>query len=73
MLTATLRQLVDELPPASNGGKIEARQEIKVNKAERSDKKKTDSEELQPSRGLMLGIYHWGVSLAWLYPATLAG
>ena len=72
MLTATPRQPIDGLPPTSNGGKIEARQEIKVNKTERSDKK-TDPEELQPPRGLMLGIYHKEVSLAWLYPATLAG
>ena len=58
MLMATPPQLIDGLPPTFNGGKIEAPQEAKVNKTERSDKKKTDPEELQPLWGLMLGIYH---------------
>ena len=58
MLTATPRQLIDGLPPISNVGKIEAHQKVKLNKTECSDKNKTDPEELQPSRGLMLGIYH---------------
>ena len=58
MLTATPHQLIDGLPPTYNGGKIEAPQETKVNKTEHSDKKKAEPEELQPLRGLMLGIYH---------------
>ena len=58
MLTATPHQLVDGLPPTSNDGKIEALQISMMDKAEHSDKKKTEPEELQPLRGLMLGIYH---------------
>ena len=58
MLTATPRQLIDGLPPTPNGGKIEALQVSKLNKVEHSDKKKEEPEELQPIRGLMLGIYH---------------
>ena len=58
MLTATPRQLIDGLPPTSNGGEIEALQLSQMDKAEHSDKKKTEPEELQPLRGLMLGIYH---------------
>ena len=49
---------LDGLPPISNGGMIEALQASTLDKAEHSDKKKTEPEELQPFRGLMLGIYH---------------
>ena len=58
MLTATPRQLVDGLPPTSNDGKIEALQISVVDKVVYYDKKKMEPEELQPLRGLMLGIYH---------------
>ena len=51
MLTATPRQLIDGLPPISNGGKIEAHQKVKLNKTECSDKKMTDPEELNPPGG----------------------
>ena len=44
-----------------------------MDKAEHSDKKMTKPEELQPLRGLMLGIYHLGVSLTWLNLASYAG
>ena len=58
MLTATPHQLIDGLPPTSNDGKIEALEISKMDKVEYSDKKKAELEELQPLRGLMLGIYH---------------
>ena len=61
---------LDGLPPISNDGMIGALQTSMLGKAEHSDKKKTEPEELQPLPGLMLGIYHSGVSLRWLNPAS---
>ena len=58
MLTATPRQLIDGLSPTSNDGKIETLQISMMDKVEHSDKKKTEPEEFQPFRWLMLGIYH---------------
>ena len=55
MLTASPRQLIDGLPRTSNGGEIEALQLSKIDKAEHSDKKKTEPEKLQPLRGANVG------------------